>query len=570
MDSALFGLSLLPTWVVVISGLFFWIPGELFIRLAGGRIVEGRPACFLLGQLPALVALLSIAQLIVGHLHVSLSLISLAAATCVGLLIRNWLVARLRWIPSWSSRPSLGDSLINVSFIISLYVGFLYLIWWLPAGIRGVWVWPLQFEPESYSFFPWLISFVSISALLISRWKIERHRLDLALIILPVASALMQVAAWLSQSVSLIQIYTLDKITGYYSASRVFSSISDLFLRFNESLPGLPYHVVSHPIGKVLVFKLSSQVFDAPGDLFAVRVVIVIVSSCSSLLVWHLAWRLWRIERSALIAGVLSALLPSIAFFSPLFDVFNVFLSVLLMLCWICSLQARRMRSRLIWSFLLGLVGYVAVFFAFNLLIIGLFLVAALPAVASLEADVSGFWGRALRVGVFSSAVFVIVGVFVYFLFGYDLLSGLRVSLEMDELVRPAQYRALVSRLFNIQELMWGFGGLNFIWLSSVFVTLISPRLRRELSDPTLFSHRWMGLDSPQLFLMGQVLSVVLINLIGVLSGETSRLYALFMPFLLVGLAGVVNSLSLRTVLIAAFGNAAWIALGVWRYQFIW
>ena len=380
----------------------------------------------------------------------------------------------------------------------------------------------------------------------------------------------MQVAAWLSQSVSLVQIYTLDKITGYYSASRVFESISDLFLRFNESLPGLPYHVVSHPIGKVLVFKLSSQVFDAPTDLFAVRLIVVAVSSCSSLLVWQLAWRLWRIERSALIAGALSALLPSIAFFSPLFDVFNVFLSVLLMLCWVCSLQARCIRNLLIWSFLLGVVGYIAVFFAFNLLIIGLFLVAALPAVASPESDVSRLWGRALRVGVLSSAVLVVVGVIVYLVFGYDLFAGLRVSLEMDELVRPAQYRALVSRLFNIQELMWGFGGLNFFWISSVCVSLLSPRLRRELSDFTHLSHRSLGLNAPQLFLMGQLLSVVLINVIGVLSGETSRLYALFMPFLLVGLAGVVNSLSLRAVLLAALGNAAWIALGIWRYQFIW
>ena len=75
MDSALFGLSLLPTWVVVISGLLFWMPGELLFRLAGGRLVESRSAYLLLGQLPALLAIFSVAQVILGHFYVSLSLL---------------------------------------------------------------------------------------------------------------------------------------------------------------------------------------------------------------------------------------------------------------------------------------------------------------------------------------------------------------------------------------------------------------------------------------------------------------------------------------------------------------
>ena len=572
MDSALFGLSVLPSWLVVISGLFFWLPGELFLGLLGARLLQGSAAYLLLGQLPFIVALLAVAQLVVGHINVFLTLFLLAAFSSLSLVFRSKLFSRLGLFADSVRQDSvsLGDCLINSSFVVSIYVAFLYVIWWLPAGIRGVWVWPLQFEPDIYSVAPWSIASLLAFLVIFSRWKIKGHRFGLGLMALPVVSLSMQSAAWLSQSVDLIQVYTLDKITGYYSASLVFKSIPDLFARFNDLLPGLPYHVVSHPVGKVLVFKLASQVFESPADLFAVRLVVAVVSSCSTLLVWQLVWRLWGSERSALLAGVLCALLPSVAFFSPLFDSFNVFLSVLLMLCWVCSLQAQSVKRCLALSCLLGCVGYLSIFFAFNLLIVGVFLLGALPALALQSVDRDCFWKRVGSVVLFSSAILCLSGVAVHVATGYDLLEGLRASLEMDELVRPSQYRSFVSRLFNVQELIWGIGGLNFFLLCSVSTFLLFPRFRRQLSNGSTSSRRWMGLDSPQLFFSAQVVSVALINFIGVLSGETSRLYAVFMPFLLAGLVGVLNSLSLRSALIAALGSALWIAVGVWRYQFIW
>ena len=572
MDSALFGLSVLPSWLVVISGLFFWLPGELCLALIGVRLLEGRAAYLLLGQLPFMVGILAVSQLVVGHINVSLTLFLLAAACLLSLILRSRIVFHSRLLADSVRRSSeaLVECLIYSSFTVSAYIVFLYLIWWLPAGIRGVWVWPLQFEPNIDSVLPWSVASLSAFVVLLLRWNIRRHRFGLGLTLLPVVSLLMQSAAWLSQSVDLIQVYTLDKITGYYSASLVFKSVSDLFARFNDLLPGLPYHVVSHPVGKVLVFKVASQVFESPADLFAVRLVVAAVSSCSALLVWQLAWRLWRSERSALLAGVLCALLPSVAFFSPLFDSFNVFLSVLLMLCWVCSIQARSVKRRLAWSCLLGLVGYLSIFFAFNFLIIGIFLLGAIPALWVQALGRDAFWRTVGGVVLVSSAILCVVGVSFYLLTGYDLLGGLTASLEMDELVRPGQYRSFVSRLFNVQELLWGFGGLNFFLLTSVSAFVWLPRFRRQLSSASTSSCHWLGLDSPQLFLAAQVFCAALINAIGVLSGETSRLYALFMPFLLVGLVGVLNSLSLRAAFTAVLGSALWIAVGVWRHQFIW
>ena len=204
------------------------------------------------------------------------------------------------------------------------------------------------------------------------------------------------------------------------------------------------------------------------------------------------------------------------------------------------------------------------------LVIIGIFLLGALPALWVQAVGRDSFWKTVGGVVLVSSAILCVVGVSVYLSTGYDLLGGLTASLEMDELVRPGQYRSFVSRLFNVQELMWGFGGLNFFLLTSVSAFLLLSCFRRQLSGDSASSCHWLGLDSPQLFLAAQVFSVALINFVGVLSGETSRLYALFMPFLLVGLVGVLNRLSLRAAFIAVFGSALWIAVGVWRYQFIW
>ena len=145
MDSALFGLSVLPSWLVLISGLFFWLPGELFLALIGVRLLEGRAAYLLLGQLPFMVGVLAVSQLVVGHINVSLTLFLLAAACLLSLILRSMIVFYSRLLADSVRRSSeaLVDCLTYSSFVVSTYIVFLYLIWWLPAGIRGVWVWPL-------------------------------------------------------------------------------------------------------------------------------------------------------------------------------------------------------------------------------------------------------------------------------------------------------------------------------------------------------------------------------------------------------------------------------------------
>jgi len=463
-----------------------------------------------------------------------------------------------------------SDRIVNIAFVSSLYIALLYWVWWLPAGARGVWVWALQFEPSTNSLVLLLLSLLLSCFLLITRWRYEFHRFSPALLLMPVSCALMQLAATCSQSVDPIQIYSLDKITGYYTASKHFLGIDDLLSRFNILLPQMPYHVVSHPVGKVLMFKVSSSLLAYPWNLWFVFGVVVAVSSLASLLAWQLAWRLWNSEPRALLAGILTAILPSISFFSPLFDVFNVFLSLGLMLCWVLALQSSRKSSIMFWSCCVGLVGYASLFFAFNMLILGLFLLAAAPAVLPVRQGLRESLEILWRVVVVASLVCLVSGLTVYFVSGYDLIAGLRGSLVMDEKVRPDQYRTFVSRLFNIQELLWGMGGFNFFWLLSVVIACCRQLFREGFDGPLCLVKQFFSLSRPRLYLALELLGFIGINLLGVLSGETSRLYAIFMPFLLVGLVGVGRVLSLGSALLSIFSCLLWVFVGVWRYQFIW
>jgi len=572
MDSALFELALLPTPVVIASGVFFWLPGEFFLRFISRPLFREKSDFLLLLQVPAYLCIAATAQSMLNHANIALALVSLAlscaAGLCLRAVIQHWF---LRLHPVDSSSFDLSpDRLVNIAFVSSLYVAFLYWVWWLPAGVRGVWVWPLQFQPSTNSLVLLLLSLFLSCFLLITRWRHEFHRFRPAILLMPVSCVLMQLAAACSQSVDLIQVYSLDKITGYYTASKYFLGIDDLLSRFNALLPQMPYHVVSHPVGKVFLFKVSSSLLVYPWNLWFVFGLVVAVSSLASLLAWQLAWRLWNSEPRALLAGILTAILPSISFFSPLFDVFNIFLSLGLMLCWVLALQSSRKSSIVFWSCCVGLVGYVSLFFAFNMLILGLFLLAAAPAVLPVRQGLRESLEKLWRVVVVSSLVCLVSGLTVYFVSGYDLIAGLRGSLVMDEKVRPDQYRTFVSRLFNIQELLWGMGGFNFFWLLSVAIACCRQLFREGFDGPLYLVKQFFTLPGPRLYLALQLLGFIAINLLGFLSGETSRLYAIFMPFLLVGLVGVGRVLSLDSALLAVFSCLLWVFVGVWRYQFIW
>jgi len=569
MDSALFGLSLLPTSAVIVSGLFFWLPGEFFLRLFSRSLFRGKSDFLLLLQVPAYLCIAAAAQSMLNHANIALALVLLVFSSTVGLFLRAVIQQGiLRLHPAESLRRDLSsDQIVNIAFVGSLYVALLYWVWWLPAGVRGVWVWPLQFEPNTNSLVLLLLSLLIIFCLLITRWRYEFHRFRPVVLLMPVSCVLMQLAAACSQSVDMIQVYSLDKITGYYTASKYFLGIDDLLSRFNALLPQMPYHVVSHPVGKVFFFKISSSLLVYPWNLWFVFGLVVAVSSLASLLAWQLAWRLWSSEPRALLAGILTAILPSIAFFSPLFDVFNVFLSLGLMLCWVLALQSTRRSTSVFWSSCVGLVGYVSLFFAFNMLILGLFLLSAFPVVLSRRQGLRESLKKVGGVIFLASVACIVCGFAVYLSSGYDLLAGLRGSLLMDEKVRPDQYRTFVSRLFNIQELLWGMGGFNFFWISSALIVCFRHIVHEGLDGPVyILKH----LSSPRAYLVLQVLAFVVINFLGVLSGETSRLYAIFMPFLLVGVVGVGPSLSLSSALLVVFSSLLWVFVGVWRYQFIW
>ncbi|QDU69664.1 hypothetical protein [Engelhardtia mirabilis] len=338
---------------------------------------------------------------------------------------------------------------------------------------------------------------------------------------------------------------TLSKgFTSYHTVavSEDARDVGVFLARFDELLPDLPTHARAHPPGPIVFYRaLHGLVTSSPGLERALvargeaggyreplrgpptqdahvasallgALVLLAVASLAPLACAAFARALGASRSRATGIGALTALVPGLALMTPTFDQLLVplLLTVVALLA-TATAPGRNAAQRWALATSAGALAGVCVFCSFGAPIF--MAVGGLMAAASSLARGSRP-GRDVAAPMALAAAVCALGFFVPMLVGYDPIAGLRAALGVhaEEFTSRRSYGAWV--LFNLWDL--------FVFAGPPLGVLLIARLTR----------REGGLAASVAWTLA--ISLLLLDLSGVVRGEAGRIWVPLMPYVLV------------------------------------
>jgi len=549
-----------PTLMVLASGLFYWLPGEITGQITA-KFFHRRERTTQATTLPVTTLFLAAAgamQLIAGETDASKALFLLAILTLLG----NFVVGKLYRFVRERLRPSADRDQAQEILNASIYITLLFYAWWAPSGIKSIWEWPLQFQPSYLA----MALIVLATATSIAGWRARLNPTRTKLYAL-ISCLLIQLAGTESKSLTAREIIRSDKITGYLSASKRFDSISELSSKFVSQIGGMPFHVNTHPAGKVAFFNLTEQ-FQIQDPTIIWSMFILFTTALCPLLV-HKSCRVLglSLDRSAF-AAIITAILPSFALFSPGFDIFNSTLSSLLLLCWLKALSAEAFPARLRWSACTGAIGYICMIYAYNLLTFGAVLIGFGFFIVTVLRNCTP--KLALITCLISTITFAASSQIFYILTGYSAFSALDKSIAIQAAIEGNNRQGLAATLLNGYDFLLGIGPYAFFTWVAVMAPRASEKPYRQCGSkftqitknlPKLHPHhRELGLITAT--------SIMLISLSGKLNIETARVWIFLMPSVIISIAASQRIKPADIMPNFVFAQGLWALVMTSRFQF--
>ena len=554
--------SLLPDSWVLVTGLFYWLPGETI----SSKIWKIKPPKYgrswhLLFLTPCLLAIYSFLQANSGMVHEGKLLLQLSVSCMIGAC--SYIVCSGERLFNGSERSSEGLRLYSC-ILFAYYVWFLTLIWWLPAGVRSIWIWPLQFEPRLVTGVFAIIA-IAVSLLSTNTQISTFRRIGISMM----GCLIWQVCGIYGKSLSIGEIALSEKITGYLGASRLFSSTYEIAQSYIDRIGLMPFHVNTHPAGKVLLMKLLDELDASHAPILWA----LVISICVCLIV-PLSYKVARLlsfskNHSALV-GTSVSIMPSLALFCPGFDAYNAFLCTLLLLLWIKGLLRSKSKGSLtLYSFSIGIIGYSAVTFSYTSLVFGSVLIAWSPWIVG-RYQLCSSWRRGcmrvLAIAFASGTVAICADMTTHYLTGYSNLFALSKSMEIQTAIEATNRAGLNAFLLDWADFAYGMSPVlfaGFLLISSGVVVRLAFNLRRNRQGTYVFR------DIEHLMAL-TFASIVGVALSGLLDIETARVWLMLMVPATISttLWAVVNH-EVNVFRSFLFCQAIWGATLVLRYQFL-
>lgn len=368
-------------------------------------------------------------------------------------------------------------------------------------------------QTGSYLFLP-LIPF------LYGLWKIEKpsHPSEITqiLLILAASNFLFQLMSVASEPLSFefVKIVVLSRrATSYFYDALQIDDLFSFLANFHRL--DLRGHSSVHPPGPILFYYLWIRLFGADGGAYVGGFVVGLIASLG-IPVLYIFSSLWTEEpKVRLMACALYSMAPGFVLFFPSFDQVYPVLSMLMIYFWESCL--RRSRSFAVY---LGLAAFAAAFFAYNLLAIGIFhLLSAIV-------FISGGLGVGERLRIVGSAALVAISTtllcygILFLLTGFDpVLSLARAYGEFrgmhEILIRPYGFYVF----YNFYEFFLGSGIIQV----PLLITFVAETIRTVRKGERSTTLAYIGFGT-----------IVLIDLIGLLRSETTRLWLFLQPLILI------------------------------------
>ena len=349
-------------------------------------------------------------------------------------------------------------------------------------------------------------------------WRAEKGlspaRLRISLSLLVLANFLLQIFAILLQSPNLEMVREIvisENATGYYSYALRIQDLSQWILQFPQAV--LMGHVATHPPGPILFYYLWIKLFGAGIAALLGGCAVGLTGSLGVLMVYWLAGLWTAAQRTLLLAAALYALLPSLTVFFPEFDQFYPVLSMSMVFFWVRALRKFGDTH----AACLGAVLFVATCFAYNLLAMGVFLAGYGLYWLWREGFARSAWTLLLRAAGIGLGLCAGLHLVLWISTGYNapaaFVSALRHQADLD-LILARPYK--VFAVFDLYDFILGAGVIG-----PLIVLLRLPGLAAGFGKER---------QDVALTLIG-ILTILTVDLSGLLRGEASRVWLFLQPF---------------------------------------
>ena len=380
------------------------------------------------------------------------------------------------------------------------------------------WPWRNDIDPvRSIAFL--LIPFALIEFVLRKADEGGRLPVWISVAALAIANFLLQVMGILAEPAGfgrLQQIVQSPMATSYFTDAQRIQGVAAWLQSFDHAL--LAFHSSTHPPGPVLFYYVFLKLFGAASGALIGGCAVGLIGSMGVAFAYVFAG-LWTSDRrSRLIASALYALLPALTVFFPEFDQAYPIFAMLLIFLWRRSLQSEK---QILWAAPgLGAVLFVALFFAYNLAAIGAFL-----AYFALYWMWRQSWSGAAFAKLSRNAVVALVvctgaQAILWLTTGYNPVSSFRQALAYQKIYATLLHRAYLNLIFcDPYDFLLGAGILA--------LPLAVAYLYRNSRDFDLTR------ADVALSILGLV-TILTVDLTGVLRGEAARVWLFLQPLWLV------------------------------------
>ena len=338
-----------------------------------------------------------------------------------------------------------------------------------------------------------------------------RRRLLRDLLILSLVNFALQVSGMFAQSPNfarLRQIVISKWATSYYYDAL---NIHDL-KQWLSAFPDVPLsvHSLTHPIGPILYYYAHLQIFGPIVAPYIGGLLVGLIAATGPAVIYAFSG-LWTDDhRKRLLAAAIYALLPGLVVFLPEFDQDYPLIAMALILFWERALQ-RSVR----YAVLFGAMLTVALLFAYNLLVLGTFLVLSSVHFLLRHHITMKKLSRLAAATMIAISVLAASFLFLYFFAGYQSIEAFRSAMTFVE-DRPHS----VARWWNLYDFCLGAGYL--IPLLSLRSIGRAFRSRESLTSRASI-HTLIGL-----------MTILVVNFTGVLDWETARIWLFLQPLVVV------------------------------------
>jgi hypothetical protein len=313
------------------------------------------------------------------------------------------------------------------------------------------------------------------------------------------------------------QIAASPGATSYFSDAVRIRSLAEWLQHFHE-IP-LGYHSVTHPPGPIVFYFVFFKLFGPSAGATLGGWAIGLLGSAGVAVMYAFAG-LWTIDRRAqLTASAFYALIPALTLFFPEFDQVYPVLSMLLVFFWVKAVGASAVKPALG----AGVVLFLATFFAYNLLALGVFLAYYGLHWLWRAQNTRPAWRSLFRTSGMVLGVYAGLYAVLRVATGYNPFAALHRAVATQAVFAANLHRAYGPFvLLDLYDFFLGAGILAF--------PILLFHLRRQFRQWNVRRH------DLALTLIG-LATILTLDLSGLLRGETARVWLFLQPLLIVPVA---------------------------------